>query len=766
MLGPLEVRRDGVAVALPGGKPRALLARLLVDAGRVVSVDALADALWGDALPANVAGTIQVYVSNLRRALGPTAIATRAPGYLAAVEGHELDAAVLEERVAAARAHRGAGRAGEALAVARQACALLRGEPLVDVAFEPWASAEVARLAGLALAAHEEVHGALLDLRRHQEALPGLHALVASHPFHERLRAQLMTALYRDGRQAEALRCYGEGRRLLVEELGVEPGPELQQTEARVLAQDEALLAPPPPPPPPAPPPPPSPAPATVDAGPDASLVGRAGPQAVLRRAWQDATAHRLRVVAVEGEPGIGKSALARWAGGLARAGGGVAGFGRCHDLAGSPAYWPWTGALRDLADQVGLDTVATAAGSVTGGGALGALLPELGVDGAPPSTAQFPVFDTCGRVLARLAEAAPVAVVLDDVHWADQASLDLLRFLARMPVRSRVLVVVTHRPVPSDHPLAALRAGLATEPSVVRLPLGPLAPQEVHALVGMLAAAPVPTSVAEDIASRTGGNPFLVRELVKLLRTADGAVDVRRAAVPDTVRDVVRQRAAALGAHALEVLTLASFTTDAFTSALPSGLLGLDRVTVGGVLDEAVRDGLLAEVRGRPGTHRFAHDMVRHALYDAVPKQRRAETHLALGRSLVDLLGDRAEAHAPDLAAHFAQAMDVGGASDAVRWSRAAAAQAVRSLAYADAVGHLRRALLVTRTRLRDDRTECELLVEVAAAARLAADPPTARLAQERAVELADRLGDRALATRAANVLLAPGRHWVTPGG
>ena len=755
VLGPLEVRCDGAPVPLPGGKPLVLLARLLVDAGRVVSVDALADALWHGALPTNVAGTVQVYVSNLRRLLGASTIATRSPGYAVALDGVDLDAGRLEASVASAREHRAAGRLEEALEQTRSALALVRGEPFADVAFEEWAQAEVLRLRALELAAHEELHGALLDLDRHREALPGLEGLVAAHPFHERLRAQLMTALYRDGRQVEALRCYTDGRRLLVEELGVEPGPALQQAEARILAQDGALLAA-------ARTREASTSPAGVDPRPGPSLVGRHGARAQLRAAWGASAEGRPHVVVLEGEAGIGKTALARWVTEVAVAAGGMVGTGRAHDLTGSPPYWVWASALRDLG-PAGVEELRAAAASVPGAGVLGTLLPELG---PPPSEAgaQFHLFDALARTLAAVTVRAPVVLVLDDLQWADEASLDLLRFLVRTPLRARLLVVTAHRSVPPTHPLSAARADIAGEARVVRIPLQPLEPAEVVALAEQVAGRPVDDATGAAIAAKTGGNAFFVEELVRLLRTPDGAVDLERAAVPETVRGVVRQRAAHLGERAIEVLTLVSFASDHFTGALPRHLLGLDRDVVTAVLEEAVRDGLVVEVPGRPGFHRFAHDMVRHAFYDDVPQQRRAETHLALGSALVELLGADADAAAAQLADHFGHAMDVGGARAAVLWSRRAGAQAVRSSAYADALRHLRRGLFIARARLQDERVECELLIEVAAAARLAADPPTAQTARERAHRLARRLGDPVLEARAANVLLGPGPHWLRP--
>jgi len=747
VLGPLEVRRAGVPVTVPGVKPRLLLARLLVDAGRVVTVDAIADALWGDRTPAQVAGTVQVYVSNLRRALGADLIVTRAPGYAVSLAGHDLDAACLASLVANARAHRAGGRAAQAEADARRAVALVRGTPFADVADEPWAQSEIVRLEELALAAHEELHGALLELGRSAEALPGLDALVAAHPLHEKLRGQLMSALYREGRQADALRCYAEGRRLLVEELGVDPSWELQQLESRILAHDVTLV-------------PPAAAARVEPVGPGDAPVGRDAQRAALRAAWRDVEAGRTRVVLLDGEAGIGKSALARWIVREALDRGALAGVGRAHDLEGPPAFWPWTEALREVAALVP-DEVGSGLADAPERSLLAPLLPELADRAGATPAVPFELFDTARRVLGRLAAHAPVVVVLDDLHWADQATLDLLRFLARSPGSARLLVVAAHRPVASDHPLTALRAALAGEPSVLRVTLPPLGDAEVRSLLERLVDGAVDERLVAAVAARTGGNPFFVEELVKLVRTPAGGLDLARAAVPETVREVILRRASVLGARAVDVLTLVSFAADEFTRFVPQRLLHLEASEVSAVFEQAVREGLIVEVPGRPGYHRFAHDMARHAFYDAVPQERRARTHLAVGRAIVEVLGAGASAAASELATHFSHAIDVGGAADAVGWGREAAAQAARSLAYADAVRHLRRALFVVRARLADERLECEVLIELAAAARLASDPATAGVARAAAHRLAARLGDTALVHRAGDVLLGTGPGW-----
>ena len=237
ILGPLEVLDGSRRLPLGGPKQRALLALLLLHANEPVSADALIDRLWGERPPATAAKVLQVQVWRLRKTLGSDAVITRAPGYLLQVGADELDLARFEQLVGEAR---GAAPAAAA-ATLREALALWRGTPLADVAHEEFAGAEVARLEELRLAAIEERTEADLALSRHGELVPDLEALVAANPYRERLHGQLMLALYRSGRQAEALERFQALRRLLDEELGLEPGERLKQLQKAILAHDPAL---------------------------------------------------------------------------------------------------------------------------------------------------------------------------------------------------------------------------------------------------------------------------------------------------------------------------------------------------------------------------------------------------------------------------------------------------------------------------------------------------------------------------------------------
>jgi DNA-binding SARP family transcriptional activator len=283
LLGPLEALEGGRALALGGGKQRALLAVLLLHANEVVSSDRLMDELWGEKPPPTAGKTVQVYVSRLRKELGDARLVTRAPGYLLHASPAESDVGRFEQLVAEARR----GDARTAAEKLREALTLWRGPPLADLAYERFAQPEIVRL--------EELRWVALELRIDADLAAGhaadlvgeLEALIAEHPLRERLHAQLMLALYRCSRQGEALAAYRRARRELADGLGLEPGGELRRLEQAILHQDPAL----------------DPAPARPVAARDRSLLvatrGLAGLDALLALAEPLGGAHELIVACV-----------------------------------------------------------------------------------------------------------------------------------------------------------------------------------------------------------------------------------------------------------------------------------------------------------------------------------------------------------------------------------------------------------------------------------------------------------------------------------
>ena len=244
ILGPVEVLdHEGRPLEVPRGRPQSLLALLLVNGDQVIPADRVIEELWRDKLPANPHNAVQVVASRLRKALGSDVILSKAGGYALRLEAGARDSDRFEELVARGRARLAAGDAAGAAEALRRGLGLWRGPALADVRFEPFAQAEVTRLEELRLACSESLIDADLALGRHADLVGELEALVAEHPLSERLRGQLMLALYRSGRQAEALAAYREARRMLVDELGIEPSQDLRELEQAILRQEAGAPA-------------------------------------------------------------------------------------------------------------------------------------------------------------------------------------------------------------------------------------------------------------------------------------------------------------------------------------------------------------------------------------------------------------------------------------------------------------------------------------------------------------------------------------------
>jgi len=316
ILGPLEIWRDGERVALEAARERAVLAALLLQSNRVVAADRLIELIWGgEAAPAKARNTVHTWVWRLRRRLEPPEIfVTRPPGYLLQIEPDQLDLFRFEDLLRRGRQALAAGAPTEAAALLREACALWRGEPLADVGAQRLREVEGERLTELHLQAVEARVEADLAVGRHAELIGELRRLVADHPMREAFRGQLMTALYRSGRQAEALAAYAELRRLLADQLGVEPGPALRRIHEAVLRLDPGLDEP-------ASPPPASPPPAARAAVPAqlpaavSAFTGRLASLEQLDRLLPTAGEPAVTIAAVTGTAGVGKTALAvHWA--------------------------------------------------------------------------------------------------------------------------------------------------------------------------------------------------------------------------------------------------------------------------------------------------------------------------------------------------------------------------------------------------------------------------------------------------------------------
>ena len=743
LLGPLEVAEHDRSVVLGGVKQRALLAVLLLHANDVVSTEQLVDEVWGESPPATVAKSIQVYVSRLRKQIGEGRLVTRAPGYLLRVDPSELDVACFE-RLAAEAEDAQPKVAGEKL---RRALALWRGPPLADLAYEPFARAEIARLEELRAAALEQRIEADLALGRHSQLVGELEGLVREHPLRERLRGQLMLCLYRCGRQAEALESYQAARRVLVEELGIEPGRQLRELHQAILRQDPGLdLAP---------------VAESPDEAPRGAFVGRVPELAELMAGLDDAFAGRGRLFLVVGEPGIGKSRLAEEVMRHARARGARVLVGRCWEAGGAPAYWPWVQALRAAVRDT--DSAALLAHLGAGAAQLAQIVPELRQRfpdlPEPPAleseVARFRLFDATAEFLGNISQAPPTVLVLDDLHAADAPSLLLLRFLARELRSTHILLLAAYRdvdPIPG-RPLTETLAEVAREPVTRRVSLGGLSEREVAQYVKLTASQIASTPLVAAVHQETEGNPLFVGEIVRLLAVegvGSESTAEARLAIPQSIRDVIARRLNHLSHECNRLLVLAAVIGREFALDALARLAGVSEDGLLDVLDEAMAARVLADVPGAADRLRFAHVLIRDTLYEGLAAAHRARLHRQVVAALEALYGDEPGQHLAELAHHSIASSDV---DKALRYAQRAGDRALALLAYEEAARLYQTALdALDLADVRDERTRCELLLSAGEAQMRAGNTQAAKRAFLDAAGIGRRLGlPRELARAAA---------------
>jgi len=462
-------------------------------------------------------------------------------------------------------------------------------------------------------------------------------------------------------------------------------------------------------------------------------FVGRGDELRVLTAALDRAAAGTGSLALVSGEAGIGKTALASRLAAAAEARGVEALWGRCVEFEGTPVYWCWRQVLRDWAESRPRDEVLDALGS--GAADIARIAPEIGADAdaaVEDDDARFRLFDAVSRWLRRASRQHPLLVVLEDLHWADGASLRLLEFVAVGLAQTGVLVVATYRDtdVASDSPLAhALGASLRPGPSTPHVPLSGLSAAEVATLASeAFGESLVPA--ADAVAAHTGGNPLFATEVLRLL--AAGAAPT---GVPSTVRAVILDRVKRLGPDAERILTLAAVLGTRFSADVLVRLAG-DEAVVDKMLRGACRVALLAEDDHAADGYRFVHDVVREALYDQLSRSERRDLHMAAGEAL--------EGGDPEiLAGHFLAA----GSDRAVPYAIAAGDQAARRLAFDEAAELYRAALSLWPAR---DRRRADLLVSLGDALFHADHGLVAKEAFLEAADVARDLGDPHLMARA----------------
>lgn len=620
-LGPLEAMVSGQPVDLGAPKQRALLALLVSQVGQPVSVDVMLEALWEGHPPPSAMTSLQAYVANLRRLLEPDR-PPRAPATVLRTcpQGYLLDGGVVNVDVCRFGEHTSAGWQAwdrddpqQALREFDAGLALWRGQAYPEVAHAPCVLPETARLEELRLSVVEMRCAALLAVGSHEVAVAELGAFMQANPLREYGCELLSLALYRAGRQAEALEVLRTMDTRLTEELGLDPRPALQNLKHEILNQAPTLEWQPIPA---IPSQTRSDEPASQPSADEEVFVGR---EAVLRQLFDALTATksgRGRVVTVSGEQGIGKTSLLR----------------RFATLAGVPVLWA-TGPEHVAAPPLWLwEEVLRAAATSLSRHEMPGPVAEL-LDANTQQAADVRRFEAIVQYLTDVSQAGPLVVVLDHLHRADASSLRLLAHLAESVPASRLLLVVSYRsdqaPVLAET-LAALSRGEMTRIDVAGLDM-----RDIQTLASAVLHQEVSGHTAKGLWARTEGNPFFLRELIKLLTSAQLLDDPHSAPVPAPVRDVVLRRVARLPRATTEVLSVAAIAGRHFDIRVVAEVVAIEIDLALEVLDAAIDAGLIVEDQRRLGWFRFTHALVAEAIYETTGRLRRARLHRRIGAAL-----------------------------------------------------------------------------------------------------------------------------------
>jgi DNA-binding SARP family transcriptional activator len=625
ILGPVELRGP---VHLGGAMERCLLAALAVHCGEAVSAASLVDALWDDDPPRTAAKTLQNYILHVRRAMAGVeglTIVTQPSGYCLRAAPETVDARLAESLIAASRRDPDPAAAARRL---RQALDLWRGSALQEFADRPFARAEASRLEELREAALEDLFDAELALGRHHEVVAGLEGLVTSGPLRERRWSQLMVALYRDGRQAEALEAFRRLRRALDEDLGVVPSAELCHLHQAILRHSPELAWRPPPPEAP-------------------RYVGRATEMSRLLASLEKAAAGRGGVVLLAGEPGIGKSHALRQLIERARASSVSVLAGGCVEGTWVPPFRPFAEAITGYAESAGPQLLRAdlAPSLVRIAPRLSELLPDLEPPPAlQPDEERFRLLEAAAQFFAALSGRATVLLVLDDLHWADAGTALMMRHVARNCGHRRLLIAGAYRTTePAQDPLGDALGAMQAESECTTIRLGALSAEAIGQLLGAETGAPVSASLTTAIGAHTGGNPFFAKEVIRHLAEeqalrddGSGALETSLplVAVPEGVRQVLARRRARMSAEANRLLECGSGFAGPFLLPVAATAADLDDPSALSALDELLAAGMI-----RPGDaperYEFGHALVRNAVYDTLNPSRQARLHRRLAHGL-----------------------------------------------------------------------------------------------------------------------------------
>ena len=748
VLGSLRASVSGEPVDVRGGKRRALLARLAVSVGEIVPLERLAEDLW-PARPQSGIGSIRTYMSQFRSWFGAGRIAYLAPGYILDLPRHAVDATRFEDFVSLARA---TDDARSRLVKLEEALGLWRGPALLEFADEVWAGTEASRLEGMRRDALHESFATRLDLGDHLALASELEVAVNASPFEERFWAQLMVALYRCGRSADALRAYLRARRILLDELGLEPGPELRRIERAVLDHDPSVLG--------------EPAtrisitaPVAPPIASDLSWLPAArlpfvGREAELRRVMGACAPpdDDARLVVVTGDSGAGKTRLAGEAVNLLDEDSTLVLHGRCDEQASGP-YQALVPMLTRLASGpvAGVDAalLASVFPGVQPSDRRGSVDATHDAEGL-----RWRLFAAVASALRANAGARRVVLVLDDVQWADPPTLLLLRHLLLDSGDAPLTSVVVRRQEagPADEIMSSTFALLDRLGRADTVEIGGLDATSVSLLVEA-AGGGSDGDFAARLWAETSGNALFVTEILRHVGEERAWERTDRLLLPASVREAIRQRVRTLPAGAHSAIEAAAVLGVRFDASTVAATARLEMPELVAAIDTALDRRLLSEVQGRPGIFDFVHGIVRDTVYDQIAPTARADLHRRAALALEErLAGSDGEAMA-ELQWHWETAGSLGDARRAVECRLMAGEDAPRRIAYEAAVTQLDAALdLLDRASVPDATAlRSAVLLALADAENRAGDIGAGQRACAEAARLARDAGRTDLFARAA---------------
>ncbi|MDP2291034.1 MAG: BTAD domain-containing putative transcriptional regulator [Actinomycetota bacterium] len=745
IFGGVAAIGDEGPVDLGGPKQRSVLTVLLLQPGTAVSIGRLVDMVWGDAAPGRADVSIRGYVSNLRRVLGAiganpaTVIPFREGGYALEFPPERIDMHQFENLAQTGIAAQRLGHP-DATEQLTRALELWTGEPFGSLSDRLDLRDIVARLERVRGDAIEALIDLRLDRGDHHRAAIDLRVEIDRYPYRERLRAQLALALYRTGDAVQALRSLDETRRVLGEDIGVDPGPDLTTLQAAILGHDPSLhwTAP------------------AIDLHPTTTIRSdRSGRSAVVGRQREFEALERVldrlesggSVVVLSGEAGIGKSTLARAFVESASSRGLSAGWGKCTEAASVAAYRPWRSATRDIGTSATLNR---------------ALDPNSTFAATDDDQATARIQRHLAAVDSLRALDRPIVVVIDDLQWADDATLSLLDFMAAEIDELPVVVVVTVRRTRATVLAPAVTsclAELSRSPGCTTIELGRLDRKAVVDWVDSIAGSG-PDLV--DVALRvTDGNPFYLREFLSLqqseARLTANAVEVTGVRVPIAVQDVVRRRTSLLPPGTQATLSTAAVIGRHFDVDILAAVLDSTTTVTLDALADAVGADLVEPDTDRPGRFGFSHALVREVLVAEQNTARLAATHARITAELERLRPERVDLVLEELAHHAWAGATAGTADRALGYALQAAEIAQRGQSSGDVAQHLARALTLMESSAGSTTGErIALMIRLGRARRDAGDIAEGRATIFMAASLAESVADDASAAQALDVLNA----------